>query len=120
MTTFDIYLLNIASDLKGAFMIISVLSGFSFIISVVIWASENFDEEVKNKIITKTLYIFLFSTTLSVFIPSTKQLASMIVLPKIMNNEQIQNTVVNGLDLMELTTKWLKENLKETSDGKTR
>lgn len=55
--------------------------------------------------------LFVVSGLLLSLLPSTKQAATIILLPAIVNNEQIQTTVGNGLDLMELTTEWLKDQM---------
>jgi hypothetical protein len=47
---------------------------------------------------------------IATFIPSTKQMAAIIVIPKIVNNEQIQNIGENGLSILESkTVEWLKD-----------
>ena len=40
------------------------------------------------------------------FVPTTKEMAAIYVIPKIANNEQLQNI---GNEIMELATEWLKE-----------
>ena len=43
---------------------------------------------------------------LATVIPSTKQLAAIIVIPKIVNNEKVQSV---SLNLLDLTNEWLKK-----------
>ena len=57
----------------------------------------------------------LFSSLL-IFIPNSKTLAAMYVIPAVVNNEQIQNISKNGLESLELLTKqWVDELREEKS-----
>jgi hypothetical protein len=60
------------------------------------------------------LLLGIFSMTAWVFIPSSKTLAAMKVLPAIVNNQRIQGVAENAL---ELTERFLKQYL-ETQPGK--
>ena len=54
----------------------------------------------------------LFSSLL-IFIPNSKTLAAMYVIPAVVNNEQIQNIGKNGLKSLELLTKQWVDELRE-------
>ena len=60
------------------------------------------------------LLLGIFSMTAWVFIPSSKTLAAMKVLPAIVNNQRMQGVAENAL---ELTERFLKDYL-ETQPGK--
>lgn len=55
---------------------------------------------------TMSLATGCFFLIFAVFIPSTKQLASIVVLPKIINNEQVQEIPER---LLDLGLSWLEE-----------
>lgn len=55
---------------------------------------------------------------LSIFTPSSKTLASMYVIPAVVNNEQIQNIGKNGLESIELLTKQWVDGLREEKSKK--
>lgn len=59
----------------------------------------------------------LFSSIL-IFIPNSKTLASMYVIPAVVNNEQIQNIGKNGLESLELLTKQWVDELREGKSKK--
>lgn len=49
------------------------------------------------------------------FIPSTKNAVLIYILPKIINNEHIQNISTDSLDLIELSLEYLKDKLVENN-----
>lgn len=54
--------------------------------------------------------ICIISALLAIFIPSSKTLAAMYVLPAIAKNEQLQNFAGNSLKALELLSKqWVKD-----------
>lgn len=59
-------------------------------------------------------FLFLFC---GIMVPSTKQMATILVLPAIINNEKVQEmggkTLDIGNDLLDLTKQYLEENIKE-------
>lgn len=60
------------------------------------------------------LVISLFGVT---FLPTTKQMAAIIVLPKVLNNEKVQNIGNEALDLtgnlLQLSNEYLKDLMKQ-------
>ena len=76
-----------------------------------------------NKISKNTLIIAFIVTTLinitTAFIPNTKEMAAIYVVPKILNNEKVQNV---GAEFIELAIAWLKElqpsNIKSKEESK--
>lgn len=58
--------------------------------------------------------LFLMLSSLALFIPDSKTLASMYVIPAVVNNERIQSISKNGLESLELLTKkWVEELRKD-------
>ena len=66
---------------------------------------------------TLTFLVALFSSLL-LFTPNSKTLASMYVIPAVVNNEQIQNIGKNGLESLELLTKQWVDELREGKSKK--
>lgn len=94
-------------------VLLAVILGIS---TLAIISEENFDK----RFLFITLPGFVFSVLLFVFgimVPSTKQMAAIVVLPAIVNNEKVQEmggkTLDIGNGLLDLTKQYLEENLKE-------
>ncbi len=74
------------------------------------------DEEAKNinKLLKRPLkivpVILAFLMLICLFVPNTKQMAAIIVVPKIVNNEKAQQIPEN---LLELCNEWTKQKLEE-------
>lgn len=120
MTTFEAYVLVMLGNVKIMLGISTAILGIAaFVFTIVYYDPLIHDRE---RLIAKPrnilIPLFVISGLLLSLLPSTKQAAAIILLPAIVNNEQMQTTVGNGLDLMELTTEWLKyqmvDKIKET------
>lgn len=57
--------------------------------------------------------LFAIVVVLKILVPTQKEMAAIIVVPAIVNNEQIQQIGKNGLDLTAMATEYLKSALKE-------
>jgi hypothetical protein len=71
-------------------------------------------------IVTPCKKLFIINIVLLIFwitVPSSKQMAAMIMIPKIINNESIQNIGNNTLDsfnkLSNLSSAWIESKAKE-------
>lgn len=115
MTIFESYLLTILSDAKSSCLISGVLFGIITLATFVCWAESCFDRSVKKIAFIIFSSIFMMSLLGFTLIPSTKQAIVIYTLPKLINNEQL-NVTVNGIDLMKLTTEWLKEQTDENKN----
>lgn len=56
--------------------------------------------------------LFVIAVVLKILVPTQKEMAAIIVVPAIVNNEQIQQFGKNGLDLTAMTTEYLKDVLE--------
>lgn len=113
MTTFEAYILVILGNVRTMLGISTAILGVAaFAFTIVYYDPLIHDKE---RLIAKPrnilIPLFVISGMFLSLLPSTKQAAAIILLPAIVNNEQIQTTVGNGLDLMELTTEWLKDQM---------
>ena len=110
MLAFYIYLIGVVDTLsltiKVIFRIILAVSGIALFFAVV----------TENEIIfyKKCIFWSILILVISSFIPSSKTLASMMIIPSIVNNKQIQNISKNSLTILEnLTKQWVIEITKE-------
>lgn len=53
---------------------------------------------------------------LKILVPTQKEMAAIIVVPAIVNNEQIQQIGKNGLDLTAMATEYLKDVLENKTE----
>lgn len=117
ISAFDIYLVSLADkivDPAGCIACIAFVV-LLFVASISLACCDDQEEIKKAKIALKLLcVIVVVCGSFAVFIPSSKTIAAMYVLPAIVNNEHIQNATGNTLEFLEKLTKdWLKDTIKE-------
>ena len=118
ITPFEMYILlmldNISMAATAASIILGVLSVFA-LLGVCINNVEENDKKYVLKIVKTICRAFVFCTLVSVFLPNTKQAATIILVPKILNNEKVQDIGQNGLDLannlLKLSNEYIEKNL---------
>lgn len=117
VTPLMIYAIDISGTVKFVSKIVLLSSLIASIILGVMAVEEEFARRAIKIIVVP---VILISALLTVFIPESKTLASMYVIPAVVNNEQIQNIGKNGLESLELLTKqWVDELREEKSkEGK--
>lgn len=117
ITPLDIYLISVADKVLCSVIPVATLSFGVFCVScfLSVVVCETNEERRKGKLVAKTTgIVFVLSASLGLFVPSSKTIAAMYVLPAIVNNEHIQNATGNTLELLERLTKdWLKDTIKE-------
>ena len=118
ITAFDIYLIGMSSDIAELFKYLGMVI---FTISVIIYMGLCVTETLK-KYCCKLVFLPIISViclTIGTLIPSPKVLASMIIIPSIVNNEQVQTISKNGLTVLEeLSKQWVKEIIIEKTKEK--
>jgi predicted CDP-diglyceride synthetase/phosphatidate cytidylyltransferase len=115
LSTWLVYLIVKLDDICMASLMIIV---FSFVLLLFLFMNmeddENYFHKRSSKILMGTLIVF---TLLATFIPSTKQMITILILPKIVNNERIQSVAGNTLksvdDLVKIANDYLKKKLKD-------
>ena len=131
MTPFQIYLftrLELINMLSGLFStIFGITTAIVTMMFFLTLDSELYEEEHRN--ITKALKIFcpLFMINLFVYaaVPTQKEMAAIIVLPKIasqQNIDKLTETTGAGFDIIKLSTEYLRDTLKikmENNNDKT-
>ena len=117
ITAFDIYLIGMSSEIAKLFLVLGTIGFFtSLIVYFALSVMEKFTQYRKAMFLPVITVICLIIGTL---IPSPKVLASMIIIPSIVNNEQVQTISKNGLTVLEeLSKQWVKEIIIEKTKGK--
>ncbi len=112
MSEFQVYLVFLADSLQTAVTIIWVVCLIAGALAFFHFSLEkDLDEFIK---IRKYILIpFSCAFILSIFIPSSKTLASMYIIPKVENNENIPAIKIYGNELFNLTIDALKNLEKE-------
>ena len=92
--------------------LVSILTGIG-------WCFMFMNEEpelskLARKVCVRFFLLTVFSMGINIFIPSTKEAAAMIIIPRIANNQQVQDT---GKELVELAREWI-EQLKPKKESK--
>ena len=123
ITAFDIYLVSLADKIISPASFIAFCSLGITIFLFIIWfaASCTVSETEQVKTAARiTLTITIVCGFIAVFVPSSKTIAAMYVLPAIVNNEHIQNSTGNALEALEnLTKEWLKDTVKSKASNPT-
>lgn len=117
ITPLDIYLISMADKVLYSVAPVCALSFVVFCVSCFLYmvVCDTDEDRRKSKLVIKTTgIVFMLSALLALFVPSAKTIATMYVLPAIVNNEHVQNATGNTLELLEKLTKdWLKETIQE-------
>lgn len=79
---------------------------------------DTYDWPKRKIVITEIILGILFSVfvVLKILIPTQKEMAAIVVVPAIANNEQIQKLGKNGLDLTVMATDYLKDVLESKTE----
>lgn len=115
MTAFEAYLLVMLNNVRVMLSISTTILGVAALIFTVAY----YDPLIRDRerLIAKPrnilILLFVISGMFLSLLPSTKQAATIILLPAVVNNEQIQTTVGNDFDLMELATEWMKDQMNK-------
>ena len=128
MTTFQMYLftrvdklLNLFGTASGVLLFVFALSTISFVLSYVDGYNDT-EKRLTKWFFFSSLPLFLFSIAVYVLTPSQKELAAIVVVPKILsveNVDKIQKIGADGVDIVKLATEYTKGILKnKTKDIK--
>lgn len=116
-----IYLMEVADTLKGtmsALVILCFIAGIGAIsILVVTELPPKEDNKIPKRCTIGCLLLFVAFSFVNLFIPSSKTIAAMLIVPAITQNQHIQNIGDNGLKLIEGRMKeWLDTQMKTKGD----
>lgn len=122
ITSWDIYWVTRLDAVCGFIEVVLILVGILFLVSPLIFMA--FDDgslDIKYfwrglKICVVTVLFFLFA---GIFIPSTKEVAAIYLIPKIANNEQVQKIPDNAAKLLNAKLEeWIDGTLKDKKSKK--
>jgi len=120
MNAWQVYWFLMLDSVSTASGLIAVVVGLVLSFSVIFYFICKFDGDEDVVRITEQINkilipIFAITFLLSIFLPTTKQMATIYILPKIANNEQVQQIPDK---LLELGNKQLDEWINEFKDVK--
>lgn len=113
ITMWDVYWFTRLDSLIGLCIFFIVVFATMLIVMGIFAVIEDRWEKVKKSfmICAATMTFFIILAT---FLPSTKEAVAIYILPKIVNNEQIQKLPDNALQLMNTKMEeWIKDMTKE-------
>lgn len=124
MTWFQMYMFTRLDGIHVALIIGCVILGLLILFAPLIIDMADFDgrnlmkEKAKKarllkKAETILISLFVIFGGLKIAIPTQKEMVAIIVVPAIVNNEQIQQIGKNGLDLSVMATDYLKSIMEE-------
>lgn len=119
MTMFQMYLftrLESINMISGLFSVIfGMVTAITTLMFFITWAEVSRLYEEEHKAITKALKIFCPLFIINIFVyavtPTQKEMAAIIVVPKILSEEnvdKIQKIGVDGVDIVKLATEYTK------------
>lgn len=133
MTPFQMYLftrLELINMISGLFSVVfGMVTAITTVMFFITWAEESRLYEEEHKVIIKAIKLFcpLFVINLFIYaaVPTQKEMAAIIVLPKIasqQNIDKLTETTSAGFDIIKLSTEYLRDTLKmkvENNNDKT-
>lgn len=114
VTPLMIYLVDMSETVKYISLGVFLVSLMALIILGILAVDEDVALQAIKVVVVPVIIV---SALLAVFIPDSKTLAAMYVIPAVVNNERIQNISKNGLESLDLLTKQWVDELR---DGKTK
>ena len=114
-----IYLIIVLSNIKlvasvSVFVLLTALLMLGCLSPMIFDVIDDGDYKMFKKYTKLGIIVFIISVVLSVFIPSLKESAAIILIPKIVENEQVQGISDKGLNLLNSKlNEWLEESIKE-------
>ena len=124
MTPMQMYWLVKLDDIQGLIVGLIVLAGAAFFTGIVFRKDAGiYDGEKRCQMLTKSrkilkwsVVMFLSATVALTLLPSTKQMAAMMIVPKIANSEKVQTI---GNKVYDLAVEWMEE-LKPAKEKETK
>lgn len=104
-----IYLISIADKVGGVSAFIAIASIMALIVETLVFL----DLGKSLQALKMPFIIAIISGLIAIFTPSSKTIAAMIVIPPIVNNEQVQELPNNVLEFINEYLKDAKKSLKE-------
>lgn len=122
ITTSTIYWLTRLDYVSGFFVTVSILLGTASIVMLIAYLIDKIkcnslgsNPSVSGKLTAWISGVALAITVCSLLVPTTKEAAAMIVVPRLANSETVRGL---GSDLVDLTHAWMKELRPGKEDAK--
>jgi len=113
ITGFDIYLLTRADYIQLVFLTFGTISAIgSIILAIIVGINKSFGDDIsfEKKILKWCVPITLFLLLVGILTPSSKEIAAIYLVPKIVNNEQVQQVPENAMKVLNLKLQeWIKD-----------
>lgn len=123
MTALEMYLFTRVDKILMVSGAASVILGFASMFALVMFIITSCDdlsspvEEAGTKLACLvSIPVLLVSLSMYLLVPSQKELAAIMIVPKILSSENVDNLTkigANGIDIMKLATDYTKEILEE-------
>jgi len=116
MTNWQMYWLLMLDNIQKVFIVLTLALGSGSLAALACWGtagSDGYEPKIIKywkKMAFRVMSFCLLSIICAGFIPSTKQMAAIIVVPKIVNNEHIKEIPQN---LIRLCDEWIKDKTKK-------
>lgn len=113
--SFLIYLLSVVDNLLDASNILIALSIVAIVVSMGLTCGGKVNEEEwaidgAKRIRRISIPVLIVAFLVAVFVPSSKTLAAMYLVPKIVNNEKVQDITGKAANVFELKLdEWIKD-----------
>lgn len=117
LTWWQVYLLTRIDNISILLMLPTIFSGVAALILTIMmcvahvdeWTHENSYNKIKFWL-KRSIIVFIMGLTLCSAMPSTKEVAAIYFLPKIVNNEHVQNLPGEAVKLLDTQfKKWISE-----------
>ena len=126
ISPFEIYLITLVDkicNISEVGIFLGFIASGAFLIFWMIGKAESYKTEEDEKTIRRLARCLKYAVTcliccvlLNTFVPNSKTIAAMYLIPAIVNNEHIQNSTSNALKMLEgLTKEWLEDFIKKES-----
>ena len=106
ITSTQLYWLTRLTCINTLLCLVALVSGIAcfIIVMLVCMGDINWEDKIPKKIRNTAIPCLLFSVIGLVFIPSTKEMAAILVIPQIANSEKVQEA---GGKLYDLAVEWM-------------
>lgn len=106
MNALQMYFLVKLNTIVVVALAITVISGFFLVVSLAYMADTDDRDPELTDVVKWLMVTFLTALAMVILVPTTKQMAAIIVVPKIVNSERVQGA---GEKLYDLAAEWMDE-----------
>lgn len=114
ITESTVYWILKLDDLRTICLIVGLMSGLAGVVSFLMWqgaVSVDDDPKVPRSTCLTVFAVFMLCVTVGTLLPSTKQMAMIKIIPRLANNEIVNNLPKDANGLYKLGIEAIKEQL---------